>query len=175
MFPGTGENENFFGEAPAQAIGGFFDVLRVVLEVLGDQPPVAVVGGVLAARGSDGPPGEIPRAELFLDLPLTHQAKEACLVLIPRHLLPLLELVEDVLGGSEQRRVLIIGSGDLAQEVREIVPLGEAGELRAVVEPDVEQALDFPSVAFSVVGPGPYTVVDDRGALLAVYEPGARP
>ena len=41
----------------------------------------------------------------------------------------------------------------------------DAESARAVAHGSV-----FPSVAFAVEGPGPYAVVDDRGALLAVYE-----
>lgn len=41
----------------------------------------------------------------------------------------------------------------------------DAESARAVAHGSV-----FPSVAFSVEGPGPYAVVDDRGELLAVYE-----
>src|SRR5437879_1959016 len=51
-------------------------------------------------------------------------------------------VAEQFLGGGKQRLVYVLGGADLAQEVGQIVALGETGELRDVVQTYVDQARD---------------------------------
>lgn len=79
--------------------------------------------------------------ERLLDFPVGDQGHEIALVLLPAPLLFLVG-VEHLLRRGEERLVHVIGATQFAQEVLQIFALGEAGQLRDVVQPDVNQALD---------------------------------
>src|ERR1700723_1164072 len=83
---------------------------------------------------------EVDAAKCLVDLPLRHEPEELVFVVLPSAF-ALLVCVEHVLSRSEQGLVLIGCSDKLSQEVRQIRCLGESGELRGVVEPDVEKSL----------------------------------
>ena len=75
--------------------------------------------------------------EATFDLPFQHQPQKALLVCPPVALLFLVRLEHGV-GRREQRLVHVLNASDLPEEVGEIVGLGEAGELRGVVQTDVD-------------------------------------
>lgn len=96
---------------------------------------MTVLGGGLAAEQHGGDVEEAA-VEPFFDFALAHEGQEAPLVLLPIALaLPV--LIKKVLRGGEQWLVQVVGGAQLAQEVGEVVALGEAGELRDVVEADI--------------------------------------
>ena len=107
-------------------------------QILGDEAAVALVGLVFAAeqaavveqRGVQG----------FLDAALAHEVEEALLVGGPIDLgLPVGG--EQHLRGREGRNVGVVHAADLPQEPRQVVPFGEARQLRRVVEAHVHHAL----------------------------------
>jgi len=114
------------------------DVPPFAGEVFRHQPAVAVVGLVLAAQ-------KAAAVERFLrhllDAPLLHQGQEPPLVVGPSALLLLVE-IEDVLGGSQRRPMLAAHATDGLGEIGEIVALGEAGQLRDVIQAHVDDLPD---------------------------------
>ncbi len=72
---------------------------------------------------------ELRGREGALDLTLGHQVEEATLVGSPVAF-ALLVLIEQPLGGSQKRLVLVGGADQLAQKERQILRLGKARELR---------------------------------------------
>ena len=58
----------------------------------------------------------------------------------------LLECIENVLCGGKQRLVFIGNAANLMKKVGEVGLLGESGELRGIIQPYVEQALDAVSL-----------------------------
>jgi hypothetical protein len=115
-----------------------------LIQILGHQPAVAPLGRRLAAQ-QDRAPLEPVAIQLVLDLALGHQLEETLFVLSPRPL-TLLVVIEERLGGSQQRLVVIVDMTQLTEEEFEIVALGEAGQLGDVVEPYVDELLDAGAV-----------------------------
>ena len=109
-------------------------------QIFQDQPPVAVLRGRLAAKQCSGKRKQ-RTVQLFFYPPLFHQSHEPPFVLLPRTF-PLFVAVENFLGGGQQRLVPVLCAADLANEESQIVALGEPGELRNVVEADVQQLAD---------------------------------
>src|SRR5262249_29257495 len=56
--------------------------------------------------------------------------------------LPLLVAVEHLLRRRQQRFVAIVGAAELIEEEGQVLSLGEAGELRDIIQADVDQPLD---------------------------------
>lgn len=81
-------------------------------------------------------------ARHIFDLPRAHQAQEAALVCAPVSRLLFLVLVEHLGCGRELRQVKIFDVADHPGEITQVVFLGEAGKLRTIVEPDVNQPPD---------------------------------
>src|ERR1700683_1631491 len=109
-----------------------------VLEVLSDEATVAIIGSVLAAQQAtvlDDISGE-----LVLNRPLLHKVQEPTLVERPVAA-PFLVLVEHLLSRRQQGKMEVVDGADLAKEESEVILLGESGELRNVVQPDVDQPL----------------------------------
>ena len=111
------------------------DLAPVVAQVFGDQSAVAVFGRHLTAQ-QHGWDVKQAAVDALLDAPLAHQGKKLALIRLPAPF-PLLQVIEQVLGWGEQQFVLVLRTTDHAQEVREIVALGEARQLRGVVQADV--------------------------------------
>lgn len=117
-----------------------FDVGPAGGEELDDEAPVTVLGGRLATQQRRK--GLESRAvEHRVDPPLLHQRHEVALVGAPIAL-ALLVCVEDVLGRRQQRLMLIRRTDEFAQEVRQVGGLRESGQLRGVVEADVDEPVD---------------------------------
>ena len=116
---------------------GDLDAAPMLVQVLRDETPVAVVGLVFAAQEAtvrDDLPGD-----RLLDPPLPHQGEEAILVGLPVAL-PLFEVVEDYLRRGKRGKVDVLHAAKLIEKVGEVVLLGETGELRPIVEPYVDDA-----------------------------------
>ena len=97
------------------------------LEVFEDETAVAVVGSGFATE-QHGRHGKKVGADALLDLALGHERQEAPLVVFPAS--PALLIgIEQLLRGGEQRLVEVFGAAELAEEVREVVALGETGKL----------------------------------------------
>jgi hypothetical protein len=110
-----------------------------IVEIFADEGAVAAVRFVLGAEQA----GALQRLRLhvLLDLALRHQVEK-----VPRKGLPvaLVGLVglHDRLGGRKKRLVHIVDTADLLQEERKVIGLGEAGKLRGIVQPDIDDRLD---------------------------------
>lgn len=94
---------------------------------------------VLAAQ-EDG----LSREELpgqVLHPPVRQQGAKLSLVRAPSDP-TLLVGIQKLLSGRQSRFVHILGAADLPEEVAEVVTLCEPGELRGVVEPHVDKAID---------------------------------
>jgi hypothetical protein len=116
------------------------DIGPVSGEVLAHKPTVTTVcSGLAAEKGSSHL--KVARREGRFDPPLGHQTHKALFVISPGAF-ALFEVVEKFLSRCEERLVLILSTGQLAQEVRKVLRLCEAGELRRVVEPDVKKPGD---------------------------------
>ena len=115
------------------------DSIPLFTEVFGDETTVTVVWLVLATLET----GVIEefRWELFFDFAGGHQGAEGNFIGFPRPL-PFLESVENVLGRRELGQMQVVDFAYFAQEVPEVVLLGEAGELRPVVEASIDQRAD---------------------------------
>jgi len=108
-------------------------------KILGHQAAMAAVRLGLAAQQNGGKLKQ-RTIQLRLDLACPQQLKEALLVRRPiAAAFPV--LVEHLLLGCEQRLVEVVGAAQLPQKEWQILLLGEAGELRGVVQPHVDQAL----------------------------------
>ncbi len=108
-------------------------------EILRRQSAVTVLGGRLAAK-QDGRHMEQSPIDRRFHLSLAKLIEEPRFVLVPCHV-PLLVGVEDLLRGRQDRQVKVLGRTDLLQEVPKIVPLGEGGQLRRVVQSHVDESL----------------------------------
>jgi hypothetical protein len=107
----------------------------VLLEVLQDEPAMAVLGCGLAAE-QDRRHSEERGVKPLFDAACAHQGEELTLVVVPTaFLLPV--GVQHGLFGRQQRLVDVLGVEQLAQEVGQVLALGEGSELRGVVEPHV--------------------------------------
>lgn len=102
-------------------------IAPVVAQVFCDQPAVTVFGRRLAAQ-QHGWDGKLAAINALFDAPLAHQGEKLALIGLPASF-PLLEVIEHLLGRSQQRLVLVLRVADQAQKVREIVALGEASQL----------------------------------------------
>ena len=110
----------------------------LALEVLDDQPPMAVVWLVLAAEEAalvDHVPGD-----RLVDSALLHQAQELGLVDRPGAAV-LLVRVEDVGGGCELRDMHVVDLADFPKEEDQVVALAESRKLARVVEAHIDHAL----------------------------------
>ena len=84
---------------------------------------------------------EMPRVDVFGDGPLVQQRNEPPLVLFPSQRF-LLVGVEDVARGRQLGVVLVVDVRDDVQKILQVAAFGEAGQLRDVVQPHVDQTLD---------------------------------
>lgn len=109
------------------------------VEILADETPVAVMR--LVFRAEETRALKHLRFEAMLDLPFRHQPQKALLVCPPIALFFLVRF-EHRVGRREQRLVQVLNASDLSKEVGKIVRLGEARELRCVVQPDIDDLLD---------------------------------
>src|SRR5439155_4383194 len=80
------------------------------------------------------------RGNGLFDLAVGDELSEVALVGRPVAI-HFLVTVEQLLRRRQVEEVYVLDSGDGAQEVSEVVALGEPGELRVVVQPDVHDAL----------------------------------
>ena len=112
-------------------------VAPFLLQVLGHQPAMAMLGRGLAAQQA------APRHQIlidrFLDATHGHEGQERLFINRPVAVV-LLVGIENVLRGRQFRQVDVIEIADLAKKELQIVLLGEAGKLRNVVQPHVDQA-----------------------------------
>lgn len=76
-----------------------------------------------------------------LDPALGHEREKASLVGLPVAV-ALLEVVEEPAIGRQERFVRVLGAHEPREEERQVARLREARQLRRIVEPNVEQALD---------------------------------
>ena len=97
------------------------------LEVLYDQPPVAMLGGVFDAE-EDGGNVEQPRVQFDLDPALSQQLEEAPLVLLPARF-PLSVGVQEVPRRCEKRLGDVFRTAQLSEEKWKIAAFGEARKL----------------------------------------------
>ncbi len=115
------------------------DITPLVRQVLGNEAAMAMMGLVLAAK--QAAPVEKVSGKGFLYLPLAHEVQKPGLVLGPNTLV-LLVGVQHFFRRRQFRDVSIVDPVDGTEEVREIIPLGEAGELRDVIQTNVEDTDD---------------------------------
>jgi hypothetical protein len=113
------------------------NIFPVAAEVFGDEAAVAVVGLLFAAEEA-GSVEEFAGCKGFDGAGL-HEVEETALVGGPVAL-ELFVGVQYVLGGGEIRGVDVVDVADGAGEEAEVFLLGEAGELRDVIEADVDEA-----------------------------------
>ena len=105
------------------------------LEIFEDETAVAMIGTGFTTEQHDWH-GKEARADTLFDLALGHQRQKASLVVLPASLaLPV--GVEHDLCGREQWLVDVLGAAELAEEVCQIIALGEAGELRRIVQANI--------------------------------------
>lgn len=112
------------------------DVAPLPVQVLSDEPPMALVWAILAAQQAAS--CQLLPHQGRLDSAFCHQRKELTFVSFPstfRFLVP----DEHGLRGSEDRKVDVGNPADRLRKEPEIVLLREACELRDVVEPDVNE------------------------------------
>ncbi len=113
------------------------EIVPLVTEILNDEPAVAVMWLVFAAKQA----ATIKLVAVnLLDPPSGHEVQKLSFVLRPRSLV-LLVGVEDVLGRRKLKHVLIPHAADSLGEVREVITLGESIELRFVVQPNIYNIL----------------------------------
>jgi len=93
------------------------------------------------AAEEDGPPKEAIFGKLQLNLPAAHEGEEGLFVDIPTALV-LLKSIENVLRGSEQWFMLIFRGANLMKKKWQVGGFRKSGQLRCIVEPHIEQALD---------------------------------
>ena len=100
---------------------------------------MTALGRSLAAQEARVVSQQFP-VEAPIGVPLLHELPEPLLKGLPGST-ALLEAVEQLLRGREVGDMDVLDAGKLAREPGEVVPLGESRQLRAVVKPDVDQAL----------------------------------
>ena len=106
-------------------------------EILGHEPPVAVLRPVLAAQQARAIE-QLPRHGR-LDAPRFHKRQKPPFVTLPRPAAAF-DALEQLLRRRQLRQVQVIDLRDGTQEVAQVVLLRESRELRAVVEPHVDDA-----------------------------------
>ena len=114
-------------------------VSPLALQVFHDQPPMAMVRLILAAK-QDALLREQGLWNALLDLALSHQRQESLLIAGPITAM-LLVFVEQLLSRRQHRLVMVGSAADGLQEILEVVTLRESGELRYVIETRVDQLL----------------------------------
>ena len=75
------------------------------------------------------------------DLPLGYERQKTRFIFAPSKLLAAIP-VEDLGCGGQHRFVYVFRAADLLQEVRQVFALGEACQLRDVVQANIEQPAD---------------------------------
>ena len=110
----------------------------MLLQVFRHQSAMAVMRLVFAAEQA-ALSHDFLRDALF-NLPLLHEVEKPLFIGGPVPL-QLLVFIEHLPGRGEVGRVHVIHAAHLLEEEREVVPLGEPGELRDVVEAHVHDAL----------------------------------
>ncbi len=110
-------------------------VAPVVAQVFSDQPAVAMLGRRLAAQ-QHRRDGKQTAVDALLDASLAHQGKKATFIRLPAPFL-LLVLVKQILRRRKQRFMLVVRVTDHAQKVSKVVALGEASQLRRIVQANI--------------------------------------
>lgn len=106
-----------------------------VAQIFSDQPAVAMFGRRLAAQQHSWD-GKQTTVDALLDAPLAHQGEKATLIRLPAPFL-LLVFVQQILRRGKQRFMLVVRVTDHAQKVSKVVALGEASQLRRIVQANI--------------------------------------
>ena len=114
------------------------DLTPVLLQGLGHQAAVTVIGLLLAAQQTS-PIRDVPSQTRF-DPPLTYQCTEVPFIRSPTPLV-LLERVEEFLCRCEFGPMDVVDPAHFPQKKPQVILLREAGELRRVVEVNIDDAL----------------------------------
>jgi len=77
----------------------------------------------------------------FFDPPFSHQGHETSLVILPGYLLVLV-IIEDIFGGGEYGHVDVFSAAQFLEKEGKVIPLGEPGKLRRVVQSHIYQTFD---------------------------------
>jgi hypothetical protein len=113
------------------------DATPMFAEVLANQPSVAVFGSSFAAQQNRDSLEQFLRYPL-LNAALGHEPAKPHFVFCPRSLV-LLVRVEQGLSRREKRLMHIVRAADPVEEIAEVVSLREAGELRHIVQSDINE------------------------------------
>lgn len=112
-----------------------FEFTPMGAEVFGDEPPMAMMGLVLAAQQAASLDG--CRIDPLFDFALLHQIQKRMFIETPDPLV-LFVGIEDVLGGREQGNVEVFDADYLLEKIRQVAAFRESGELRDIVEPHID-------------------------------------
>ena len=116
-----------------------FNAAPFGVKVFGDEPPVAVMRQMFAAKQTTVV--EQIRSDCLFHLPPGQQIQKLFFVNFPIAFAFFIR-TEDVLSGSEFGQVNIPDASDFPEEVGQIFLFREAGQLRVVVQADVHDAPD---------------------------------
>jgi len=114
------------------------EIPPVLLEILRDQPPMAVVWLVLAAQEASA--FDHPGIDPLFDFPFLHQVQKCGLVDAP---IPFMFLVgiENICRWCEQGHVDVINANDFLEEILDVIPLRKPSELRNIIKAHIDDAL----------------------------------
>src|SRR5450759_3302495 len=115
-------------------------IAPLLAQILEHQPPMAVLGRRLAAQKRRGR-SEHRSVQVLFNFPFRHELEEAIFVIGPRAF-ALLECLQHFLSGRKQGLVPVFRVANCTHEEGEVIPLGEARQLRYVVQTDVQQTPD---------------------------------
>ena len=116
------------------------EVAPFALQVFHNQAAMAMLRRGFAAK-QHGRHAKEAAIDPIFDAPLGHQRKKTLLVVGPGSFF-LLVGVQQLLRGRQERLMDVVGGTDLLKKELQVVALAEAGELRDVVQSDIDQSLD---------------------------------
>jgi hypothetical protein len=114
---------------------GNIEITPLLPQILSDQSAVTMMWLLLTAKQTTLR-HDFFRDSIF-DLALAHQIKKTAFIGLPVSL-PLFVFVKHLLSRSELGEVHVVYPANLLQEKREVVSLGESGELRNVIEAHID-------------------------------------
>ena len=114
----------------------YLQIIKMLCEKRCHKAPVALFGGGFAAQQACA--AQFLSGDQLMGLTPLQQLQKPLFIFFPFNFLFLIA-IQDLFGGGQKRFVPVIAITNGLQKIGKVIPFGKTGQLRNIVEPDIDK------------------------------------